>query len=88
MAFIQSQSIPSQIRVLALIAGGRRLRASELVLDEDKHYYCFDDDEQWAELVSARLVFSMKRRQLLDGDQYFSVTERGRRFLDHYDEIA
>lgn len=81
MAFIESQSLPSHLRVLALIAGGRRLLAGEFVLDRDKHYFRFDDDHEWRELVSARLVTAMRRKRLLRGGEYFQVTSLGHRLL-------
>ena len=81
MAFIESQSLPSHLRVLGLIAGGRRLCASELVLDEDKHYFRFDDDDEWQELVSARLITGMCRKKLIEGGDFFQVTRFGHRLL-------
>lgn len=81
MAFIQSQSLRSHLRLLALIAGGRRLRGTEFVIDDDKHYYRFEDDTDWAELVSARLVTGMRRKHLLRDGPYFEVTDLGHRLL-------
>lgn len=81
MAFIQSQSLPSHLRLLALIAGGRRLRGTEFVITDDKHYYRFEDDTEWSELVSARLVSGMRRKHLLKDGPYFEVTDLGHRLL-------
>ena len=52
-----------------------------MVLDEDKHYFRFDDDEEWCELVSARLVSRMRRQRLIADGDYFSVTRLGLEFL-------
>lgn len=84
MAFIESQSLPSHLDVLALIAGGRRLLAGEMVLDYDKHYFRFDDDYDWRELVSARLITAMRRKRLIAGGDVFRVTPLGYRLLRRY----
>lgn len=84
MAFIESQSLPSHLRVLALIAGGRRLLAGEFVLDHDKHYFRFDDDYDWQELVSARLISGMRRKRLIEAGDCFRVTQLGHRLLRRY----
>ena len=81
MAFIECQSLPTHLRVLGLIAGGRRLRADEMVLDGEWNYFRFDDDYEWRELVSARLVSGLMRRQLIEGTRYFRLTESGERAL-------
>ena len=84
MAFIESQSLPAHVEVLALIAGGRRLCADEMVLDGEKHYFRFADDDEWRELVSARLVYGMRRKQLIRGRRYFEITSLGHRLLRDY----
>lgn len=85
MAFIQSQSLPSHLRVLALIAGGRRLRGTEFVIEDEAHYYRFEDDTDWAELVSARLISGMRRKHLLKDGPYFEITDLGYRLLEAHE---
>jgi hypothetical protein len=60
---------------------GHRLDAHEIVLEEDKHYYRFENDDALERLISARLMATMRRQRLVREGRYWEITDRGRDFL-------
>ena len=64
-----------------MISRGHLIDTREIVLEDDKHYYRFADDESLDRLVSARLMSSMRRKRLVREGHYWEITRRGREFM-------
>ena len=78
---LRSEGLRAYIQVLNLLAGGHRIDAHEIVLEDDKHYYRLENDDALERLVSARLMASMRRHRLVREGRYWEITDRGRNFL-------
>lgn len=78
---VRSEGLRAYIQILNLLSRGHRIDAHEIVLEDDKHYYRFEDDDSLERLISARLLASMRRQQLVREGRYWEITDRGRNFL-------
>ena len=78
---VRSEGLKAYLKVLEMISRGHLIDTHEIVLEDDKHYYRFADDETLDRLVSARLMSSMCRQRLVREGRYWEITRRGRDFI-------
>jgi len=78
---VRSEGLRAYIQVLNLLSRGHRLDAHEIVLEDDKQYFRFENDEALERLISGRLLASMRRQRLVREGRYWEITDKGRVFL-------
>lgn len=78
---VRSEGLRAYIQVLNLLSEGERIDASAIVLEEDKHYYRLEEDPGLEQLVSARLLAAMRRKNLVREWRFWEITDKGRSFL-------
>jgi hypothetical protein len=64
-----------------MLSHGQRINASEIVLEEDGRDYRMESDPSMEQLISARLMASMRRHRLVREGRCWEITDRGRDFL-------
>jgi len=86
---VRSEGLRAYIQVLNLLSRGHRIDAQEIVLEDDKHYYRIENDDALERLISARLLASMRRQQLVCDGRFWEITDKGRGFLhDRYRAVG
>jgi hypothetical protein len=78
---VRSEGLKAYFKVLEMISRGHLIDTHEIVLEDDRHYYRFADDESLDRVVSARLMTSMCRQRLVKEGRYWEITRRGRDFM-------
>lgn len=78
---VRSEGLRAYLKVLNMLSMGQRIHASEIVLEDDGHYYRLESDTTLERLISARLLASMQRQRLVREGRYWEITPKGREFL-------